>query len=162
MKRCKKCGAFEGTSDECFTIEATGPVFGKHAWQQLTESGNQGAPGPEYWAQQMNQRPAPSQPAPTPRTPPNYLTADSGPSRGPLLDSRQPQRSNPLYGQRPLPNKPLTTADVRQAMGMNRTGRGWHATIIQECAPICRALRALEPKRDKKLPSDVRSRGPRV
>lgn len=153
MKRCKNCGAFEGTTSECLRIEATGPVMGKHAWQTLREE----APGPEHWMGTG----APERPS-KPSSPPGYLTAERA-TPGALLDSRNAGRtitSQALLGQAPRPNQPYMTADVRQMMGMRRMG--WHETIIMECAPICRKIRATEPRRNPKLPADVRSRGPRI
>lgn len=158
MNRCKNCGAFEGGTTECLIVEATGPRFGKHVWQRLSEAG--GAPGPEHW---MNGGGA-ERPSRTPDSPGQRQLLDShSDPRRQLLDSRRAPSAPLLTNQAALPQNPYLAGMVRQAIGeRSNPYRSWHETILAECAPICRKIAATEPKRNPKLPADVRSRGPVV
>jgi hypothetical protein len=177
MKRCKNCGAFQGGSPECLVIEATGPVIGKHTWQALNESN--GAPGPEYWAKQFGQTPAPSRSLNETKPPDNYMTETQpylGQSTGraktlpprnlsqaissqQLLAQVRGPSGNPLNAQAPNYSGTPMNAQVGPTP---KPFMSWHAKIIAECAPICRKLKEGDPRGTKTfLPADVRSRGPR-
>lgn len=178
MKRCKNCGA---TSDmyECMTIEASGPVFGKHSWKTMNESIG-GAPGPEHWANYDS-----STPKQIPRSmnetkpPANYMT-ETQPYRGqstgrantlPPQNMSQAISSQQLLAQvrGPSGNPLNATAPGHSGNPLNaqvghapKPFMSWHAKIIAECAPICRKLKEGDPIKTKTfLPADVRSRGPR-
>ncbi len=180
MKRCKNCGAFQGGSPECLVIEATGPVIGKHSWQALTE--DKGAPGPEYWANQFGQKPAPAARSLNETKPPaNYMTETQpqpylGQSTG-RANTLPPQNmSQAISSQQLLAQVRTPTGNPLNAQAPNHSGNplnaqvgnapkpfmSWHAKIIAECAPICRKLKEGDPVGSKTfLPADVRSRGPR-
>lgn len=182
MKRCKNCGA---TSDlyECMTIEASGPVFGKHSWKTINESVG-GAPGPDHWMNYDSSTPkqiprdgGPSRSLNETTPPANYMT-ETQPNRGQstgranttprnfsqaitsqqLLAQVQAPTGNPLNATAPGHRGSPMNAQIGNAP---KPFMSWHSKIIAECAPICRKLKETEPKKQSTLPADVRSRGPR-